>query len=236
MKFVFPVGPRDNRLTHPAIKGSDVAYPDSEAGEITDESSLKDKIFLSAIALFAEYGLNGARMEQIAEKAGTTKRMVVYHFKNKENLYLLVLEYVYTQIRANERQLSLDGMPPVEALVHLVETTFDYHADHPDYIRIICMENMQRGRFMQQSSYLRQVNRSALELLEAILTRGKAKQLFNQSVDARDLHRLISSFSFHYVANSYTFTLLFEEGADEQAQRQHYRKMAVQVALRYTCP
>ena len=127
-------------------------------------------------------------------------------------------------------------MPPVEALVHLVEATFDYHADHPDYIRIICMENMQRGRFMQQSSYLRKVNRSALDLLEAILRRGKEKQLFNQTVEARDLHRLISSFSFHYVANSYTFTLLFEEGADEQAQRQHYRKMAVQVALRYTCP
>jgi hypothetical protein len=35
------------------------------------------------------------------------------------------------------------------------------------------MENMQRGRFMQQSSYLRQVNRSALDLLEEILRRGK---------------------------------------------------------------
>nr|WP_239549476.1 TetR family transcriptional regulator [Lelliottia amnigena] len=197
---------------------------------------MKDKIFQSAIALFAEYGLNGARMEQIAEKAGTTKRMVVYHYKTKENLYLMALEYVYTQIRASEKQLSLAGLPPVEALVHLVEATFDYHADHPDYIRIICMEKMQRGRFMQQSSYLRQVNRSALDLLDAILRRGKEKQLFNQTVDARDLHRLISSFSFHYVANSYTFTLLFEDGADEQAQRQHYRKMAVQVALRYTCP
>jgi AcrR family transcriptional regulator len=82
VKFVFPVGHRDNRLTQLARKGRDVAHPDSNAGEITDESSLKDKIFLSAIALFAEYGLNGARMEQIAEKAGTTKRMVVYHFKN----------------------------------------------------------------------------------------------------------------------------------------------------------
>ena len=213
-----------------------MANPGSEFPDHSDDSSLKDKIFQSAIALFAEYGLNGARMEQIAEKAGTTKRMVVYHYKNKENLYLQALEYVYTQIRASEKQLSLSGLPPVEALVHLVETTFDYHADHPDYIRIICMENMQRGRFMQQSSYLRQVNRSALELLEAILSRGKAKQLFNQTVDARDLHRLISSFSFHYVANSYTFTLLFEDGADEQAQRLHYRKMAVQVALRYTCP
>ena len=213
-----------------------MANPGSENAENSDGSRLKDKIFLSALSLFAEYGLNGARMEQIAEKAGTTKRMVVYHFKTKENLYLLVLEYVYTQIRASEKQLSLDALPPVEALVQLVETTFDYHADHPDYIRIICMENMQRGRFMQQSALLRQVNRSALELLETILARGKAKQLFNQTVNARDLHRLISSFSFHYVANSYTFTLLFEDGADEQAQRQHYRKMAVQVALRYTCP
>ena len=213
-----------------------MANPGSEFPDHNDDSSLKDKIFQSAIALFAEYGLNGARMEQIAEKAGTTKRMVVYHYKTKENLYLMALEYVYTQIRASEKQLSLAGLPPVEALVHLVEATFDYHADHPDYIRIICMENMQRGRFMQQSSYLRQVNRSALDLLDAILRRGKEKQLFNQTVDARDLHRLISSFSFHYVANSYTFTLLFEDGADEQAQRQHYRKMADQVALRYTCP
>ncbi|ALZ98033.1 MULTISPECIES: TetR family transcriptional regulator [Leclercia] len=213
-----------------------MSHPDSEHAENSDGSRLKDKIFLSALSLFAEYGLNGARMEQIAEKAGTTKRMVVYHFKTKENLYLLVLEYVYTQIRASEKQLSLDALPPVEALVQLVETTFDYHADHPDYIRIICMENMQRGRYMQQSALLRQVNRSALDLLETILERGKAKQLFNLTVNARDLHRLISSFSFHYVANSYTFTLLFEDGADEQAQRQHYRKMAVQVALRYTCP
>ncbi|MBZ0057702.1 MULTISPECIES: TetR family transcriptional regulator [unclassified Leclercia] len=213
-----------------------MANPGSENAENSDGSRLKDKIFLSALSLFAEYGLNGARMEQIAEKAGTTKRMVVYHFKTKENLYLLVLEYVYTQIRASEKQLSLEAIPPVEALVQLVETTFDYHADHPDYIRIICMENMQRGRYMQQSALLRQVNRSALDLLEIILNRGKEKQLFNETVNARDLHRLISSFSFHYVANSYTFTLLFEDGADEQAQRQHYRKMAVQVALRYTCP
>ena len=98
-----------------------MANPGSEHPEHSEESSLKEKIFQSAIALFAEYGLNGARMEQIAEKAGTTKRMVVYHFKNKENLYLLVLEHVYTEIRASEKALSLADMPPVEALVHLVQ-------------------------------------------------------------------------------------------------------------------
>ncbi len=91
--------------------------------------------------------------------------------------------------------------------MHTVETTFDYHADHPDYIRIICMENMQRGRFYAAINYLREVNHSApLEACSTISCGAeKEKQLFSQSVDPRDLHRLISSFSFHYVANSYLY-------------------------------
>lgn len=213
-----------------------MAYHGSSFPPRFDESNLKDKIFISAIALFAEYGLNGARMEQIAERAGTTKRMVVYHFKTKENLYLQIIEYVYTMIRHSERQLNLADIPPVEAMVQLVESTFDYHADHPDFIRIICMENMQHGRFIQQSALLRDVNRSALTLLEDILHRGQQKQLFSKQVNARDVHRLMSSFSFHYVANSYSFSMLFEENEDPAAQRQYYRDMAVQVVLRYTCP
>lgn len=200
------------------------------------DASLKEKIFFSAITLFAEYGLSGARMEQIAEKAGTTKRMVVYHFKNKERLYVQALEYVYTRIRANEKALNLEALPPVEAMVQLVESSFDYHAAHPDFIRIICMENMQRGRYMRESAWIRDINRSALTLLEAILSRGQARQLFSKHVNARDVHRLISSFSFHHVANSYTFSLLFEDDTDAGAQLAYYRQMAVQVVLRYICP
>ncbi|WP_202301409.1 TetR family transcriptional regulator [Dryocola clanedunensis] len=201
-----------------------------------EEASLKEKIFFSAIELFAEFGLNGARMEQIAEKAGTTKRMVVYHFKNKELLYIQVLEYVYTQIRSAERRLNLADLPPVEAMVQLVEWTFDFHASNPDFIRIICMENMQRGRFVKESTWLREVNRSALTLLEDVLSRGQAAHLFSKSINAKDVHRLISSFSFHHVANSYTFSNLFEEGVDPAQNTAHYREMAVKVVLRYIGP
>lgn len=53
-----------------------------------EAQSLKARIFSAAIAVFAEHGLSGARMEQIATEAQTTKRMVVYYFKSKEQLYL----------------------------------------------------------------------------------------------------------------------------------------------------
>jgi len=89
---VFCLRPGNNPCSCCGQKEADVKHEGVYLPEKLDESSLKDKIFTSAIALFAEYGLNGARMEQIAEKAGTTKRMVVYHFKTKETLYLQVLE------------------------------------------------------------------------------------------------------------------------------------------------
>ena len=59
-------------------------------------------------------------MEQIATEAQTTKRMVVYYFKTKEQLYQEVLQHVYARIRETEQQLGLEQLPPVEALVQLV--------------------------------------------------------------------------------------------------------------------
>ena len=64
-----------------------------------EAQSLKARIFSAAISVFAEYGLPGARMEQIATEAQTTKRMVVYYFKSKEQLYQEVLQHVYARIR-----------------------------------------------------------------------------------------------------------------------------------------
>lgn len=80
-----------------------------------EAQSLKARIFSAAIAVFAEHGLSGARMEQIATEAQTTKRMVVYYFKSKEQLYQEVLQHVYARIRETEQQLGLENVPPVEA-------------------------------------------------------------------------------------------------------------------------
>ena len=120
-----------------------------------EAQSLKARILSAAIAVFAEHGLSGARMEQIATEAQTTKRMVVYYFKSKEQLYQEVLQHVYARIRETEQQLGLENVPPVEALVRLVRWSVRYHATHADYMRVICMENMQRGKWLKSSGELK---------------------------------------------------------------------------------
>ena len=202
-----------------------------------EAQSLKTRIFTAAIAVFAEHGLAGARMEQIASEAQTTKRMVVYYFKTKELLYQAVLQYVYSRIRETEQKLGLENLPPVEALVQLVKWSVRYHVEHADFMRIICMENMQRGKWLLASGDLKRLNKSALSLLEQILHRGQELGIFQPELEARDVHRLISSFSFYQVSNFYSFNSLYLEGPlpdiDDEALIRHHSELAVKSILRF---
>lgn len=202
-----------------------------------EAQSLKERIFTAAIVVFAEHGLSGARMEQIATEAQTTKRMVVYYFKTKEQLYQEVLQHVYARIRETEQQLGLDQLPPVEALVQLVRWSVRYHATHANFMRVICMENMQRGKWLQSSGQLKPLNRTALSILEDILQRGQQQGIFQEGLQARDVHRLISSFSFYQVSNFYTFNSLFLDdplpAIDDEEMVAHHCDIAVKAVVRF---
>ncbi|HGR4957435.1 TPA: TetR family transcriptional regulator [Klebsiella aerogenes] len=202
-----------------------------------EAQSLKERIFAAAITVFAEYGLPGARMEQIAIEAQTTKRMVVYYFKSKEQLYQAVLQHVYAQIRETEQQLGLEHLPPVEALAQLVKWSVRYHATHADYMRVICMENMQRGKWLKGSEELKPLNRTALSIIEDILQRGQQRGIFQAGLQARDVHRLISSFSFYQVSNFYTFSSLYLDDPlpeiDDEAMVSHHCEIAVKAVIRF---
>ena len=201
-----------------------------------DPQGLKLRILAGALTTFAEFGLQGARMEQIATLAQTTKRMVVYHFATKENLYIQVLESVYQQIRSHETGLKLADLPPEKAMARLAEASFDYHISHADFMRLVCSENLMRGRYISQSTRLKTLNQSALEVLDAILLRGKAAGVFDTEACAVDVHRLISSICTHNVSNRYTFHALFGGSENEEQSIARNRQLVVDATLCYLRP
>ena len=83
-----------------------------------------------AMAEFAEKGLAGARIDEIAAATHTSKRMIYYYFGSKEGLYLAVLEQAYARMRAIESQLDLDNQDPESALRRLVEETLWHEVAH----------------------------------------------------------------------------------------------------------
>ncbi|ERH61727.1 MULTISPECIES: TetR family transcriptional regulator [Pantoea] len=198
-----------------------------------DPEGLKKRILAGALQTFAEYGMQGARMEQIAELAQTTKRMVVYHFINKEKLYIEVLEQVYQAIRQHETGLNLTTLEPEEAMIKLVEASFDYHVTHPDFMRLVCTENLLRGRYIMQSERIKAMNKSTLDLLDDILSRGQRQGIFIDGLDTVDVHRLLSSICVHHVSNRYTFHTLFTPHDSEEDSIRRNRQLAVTATLRY---
>ena len=91
-----------------------------------------------ATSEFAEQGYSGARVDEIAARTRTTKRMLYYYFGSKEGLYVAVLERAYAQHpRAPEQAVDVEHLDPVAAIRRLAELTFDHHESHPDFIRLV---------------------------------------------------------------------------------------------------
>ncbi len=174
-----------------------------------DPEAVKANILEIATEEFAAYGLSGANINEIAQKTSTSKRMIYYYFGDKEGLYCAVLEGVYASLRNAEDKLEVGNLPPVEALRRLVKATFDAHAKAPHFIRLVMIENIHNGDYLRKSEIVPKLNRSIIEKLEDVCSRGKKEGLFREGANALQLHWLISSFSFYNVSNRATFSASF---------------------------
>jgi AcrR family transcriptional regulator len=182
---------------------------------------------------FAERGYAGARVDEIAALTRTTKRMIYYYFGGKEQLYIEVLEAAYARIRSVEREVDVEHLDPREAIRRLAELTFDHHDSHPEFIRLVSIENIHHAEHMRKSKRLANLNHPAIALIERILERGHAEQLFRRDVDPIDVHMVISSFCVFRVANRHTFRTLFERDLTDPDRRDHYRRMLGDMVVDY---
>ncbi|MDP2021716.1 MAG: TetR/AcrR family transcriptional regulator [Hydrogenophaga sp.] len=193
-------------------------------------------ILAVAMAEFAEKGLAGARIDQIAGATQTSKRMIYYYFGSKEGLYLATLEDAYRRVRAIESELQLDELAPVQALRRLVEFSFDHHASHESYVRLVMTENMHRGQYLAQSQSIQPLNEPAIAALRRLLERGEASGAFRPGLDPVDLHATITALTFFNVSNRHTFGQIFQRDfthPDVAAQR---RANIVETILRCVRP
>ena len=81
-----------------------------------DPARSREDILDAATEEFAEKGLSGARIDAIALRTSTSKRMIYYYFGSKQALYRSVLEREYTRIRDAEAAIALERMSPKKAL------------------------------------------------------------------------------------------------------------------------
>ncbi|MFT4052494.1 MAG: TetR/AcrR family transcriptional regulator [Microbacterium sp.] len=196
-----------------------------------DPARTRAELLAVATEVFAEDGFSGARVDVIAERTRTTKRMIYYYFGGKEQLYLAVLEEAYRGIREAENVIDVDHSDPVAAMRQLAELTFDHHVTHDGFIRLVAIENIHRGAFIRRIDALRALSQPARGRLEEILRKGREQGVFRDDVDALEVHLLISAYCVFPVANKYTFGYLFDVDLDAPDRRSRLRTMIGDVVV-----
>ena len=197
----------------------------------SDGNSTRAAILAAARAEFSTQGLSGARVKKIAEQAGVNKQLIYYYFGSKDDLYRAALEAVYAEIRALEQTLHLGDLPPVDAMAALVGFSFDYLAEHPDFIGMLNHENARGAQHVRSSSAIRATNSPLVEMVAATLKRGVAAGVFRRGVDPVDLYIAIAGMSYFFFSNRLTLSSIF--GRDLTAARHEaaYRKHVVALTL-----
>ena len=198
-----------------------------------EEDGTRAKILNVALQEFSRLGLSGARIDAIAAESGVNKGMIYYYFGSKEGVYVAALEESYRRFREIEGGLHIDeSEAPLPALRQLVGASFDFHAAHPEFIRMVMSENINQGEYIRQIPELRAINRSAIDLLERLCRRGIAEGVFRADVDPVDLHMTISALSFYNVSNRHTFSYIFDRDLGTPEVHAARRESVVDTILR----
>jgi TetR/AcrR family transcriptional regulator len=196
-----------------------------------DAAATQEALIAAAVTEFSSNGFAGARVDEIARTAGVNKQLVYHYFQSKQGLYLVALESVYAQIREKEQSLSLGELEPQEAMAQLVGFSFDYLAEHPEFIALLTDENRNQGQHILESERLQKMHSPFIEMLEATLERGVQQGVFRKNFDAINLYISIAGISYFFFSNNFTLSAIFGKPLGSRGALVQRRRHVIEFAL-----
>jgi len=202
---------------------------------VSRESSRKtrDMILDGALSEFAQKGFDGARIDEIALRAGVNKNLLYHHYGSKDGLFTALLERTYETIRSRQNDLRLRGMDPTDGMRQLVLFTGRIWIQFPEFLRLLQSENLNGGRHVQTSSEIRKMYNPLLDTINELLVRGVKSGKFRKGVDPIDLYISISALTAHYISNSHTFEAVFGQRLLTPQRLRQRLEHAAQMVLRF---
>jgi AcrR family transcriptional regulator len=207
--------------------------PSARTANTRDPESTSAAILAAAVKEFTERGYEGARVDNIAGRAGVNKRMLYHYFGNKQALYVAVLEGRYTAIRSAEHGLHLSDRDPIEGMTDLVRFTWRYYLAHPEFLSLLNTENLHRAKFLKRSARIFELNSPLIERISVLLRRGVEQGVFRDGMDAVKVYVSIAALGFFYLSNRWTLSTIFRRDLMAKDELENWGQHMVDVTLAF---
>ncbi|NDB34514.1 MAG: TetR/AcrR family transcriptional regulator [Flavobacteriia bacterium] len=138
------------------------------------DQSTEMRILEAAKSVFLEFGLYGARMQTIADRAGINKALLHYYFRNKEKLFDCVFEAALDRYFANMEVLSDERFEFVERVHLLVDRFLDFLTEYPQMALFLIKEvSANQNLFLEKVHARKKGNKTLLLALKEAEMEGK---------------------------------------------------------------
>lgn len=170
------------------------------------------RIIGAGLEMFSRYGLHGASLDQIADRADVSKTNLLYYFGSKEELYLSVLRELLGDWLEPLRSLGLEQAPG-EAIGEYVGRKLAMSRDQPEASRLFCLEMIQGAPMLgaEMAGELRDLVELKSEVVRGWIARGELAP-----VDPHHFIFLLWSTTQHYADFAVQVRALTGHGLDEQ--------------------
>ncbi|MBN2414551.1 TetR/AcrR family transcriptional regulator [bacterium] len=194
-----------------------------------DRGNTETLILDAAMQVFLEKGRHGARMQEIADRAGINKALLHYYFRSKKNLYAEILSRVFRIFYARITEAHRPGLPFREQLRLFIDVYVDMLDSNPRIPLFLAREMSEGGvivsdfmkRFQQEMDPA--VPDLIVSAIEQAASRGEIRR-----VDPRHfLMSMIGACIFFFVAKPLVLTIFKDSGWMESQAFVAERKQAV---------
>ena len=200
-----------------------------------DPEATRRRILRAAKREFSQFGLGGARVDRIALRAKSNKRMLYHYFGNKEELFSRTLEDAYGAFRLAEAALRLEEDEPLTAIQRLVAFTWQYYLDNPEFITLVNSENLHKAKHLKASQVMDDLNKPFLARMEKLLKRGESQGLFRSGLDSVQVLISLSGLGFHYLTNRHTGAVVYHRDLMELNALEARLRFNIESILRIIC-
>jgi len=231
-----PARPTKKRVNRTARRDADTGDVESprhssrqtrkrSAGSDTPQrgDEVRRRTLQAALDCFATLGFAGTSTRAVAERAGVTHTLILYHFKSKDHLWISTMEYALSGYAAAQAEIinNAEGNAPEIVLRRFIENFVKLSAKYPEIHRIMTMEGSRETPRLRWvvDTYLREMFTNVRDVIRQAQSAGKVREC-----DAARLYYYIIG------ASSTMFTVSAEyralTGRDVFSDAEIYRNIA----------
>jgi TetR/AcrR family fatty acid metabolism transcriptional regulator len=161
---------------------------------IDTTSKRQQEIIESAGKLLMEKGLKGLTTKNLAQEMAFSESALYRHFKNKEDIIVLLLDYLGHNIKERLNVILENNTTSVQKLLQLFDSQFQFFSRNPHFVVAILSEGLFDESEKINQSIMKIMNYK-LNLISTIIEIGKRNNEFSKDIPTQDMvHIIIGSF------------------------------------------